>query len=101
MKVDFGTTFKIYTYSGPSDSVSLLYGSGTDLCGYFQYVLTDSEGLPFYYKVVSMLVEYTLTPDQVLFNVYSESGLTNYQTVVENGHLTVSLIDYPLATQVV
>ena len=97
MSVPVGQKLLVETYSGPTDSMSVLYGNGYDKCGPLRYRYLDIEGI----NEFSLDVFETSTKlnaglaDNFEMNLVSERTGT---TVTANATLLIDLELYPTST---
>lgn len=97
MSVAPGALFSTVSFDGPTDSASLLYGNGYDLCGDLEYSLSGTNGYTDEYMKFSPAVN-SGSVDALKFDLesFSSGKVIKYEM-----ELTATLQDYPLATPAV
>ena len=82
-----------WTYEGPTNSMSLIYGNGYDKCGPLKYSFLDDAGLPFSLFALSNYTSFGYNkPDNLTFNI--QSYRSGYD-LKANFTLKVELSSYP------
>ena len=96
MIMPIGETLLTSIVSGPSDTASLTYGNGFDICGPLSYSLVDSldnvvnlSWLEFYYDIETDL------SDTLYINLISEPEGTIHKTSLQ---VKAELDNYPMST---
>ena len=97
MIVPVGQTLLKVAYSGPTDSMSVLYGNGYDKCGPLRYQYLDIEGVnDFSLGVFGSSAELNAgLADDFEMNLLSERTGT---TMIANATLLIDLELYPTST---
>jgi hypothetical protein len=94
LSVPPGLSRTVITLNGPTDSVSVAFGNGYDICGELEYTLSGTN----FYTEKYMKFSKTLNEDSVDFLTFGLDSFPTGTFIIYKMTLEVSLKNYPTAT---